>query len=59
MASELQIRETLQAMKGQMTILIITHREALIALADEVYTMHHGVLIPTQSESWRAEHKAA
>jgi len=46
-------------LKGQMTILIITHREALIALADEVYTMHHGVLIPTQSESWRAEHKAA
>jgi subfamily B ATP-binding cassette protein MsbA len=44
MASELQIRETLQAMKGQMTILIITHREALIALADEVYTMNSGVL---------------
>ncbi len=59
MASELQIRETLQAMKGQMTILIITHREALIALADEVYTMHQGVLIPTQCEPWRAEHKAA
>jgi ATP-binding cassette subfamily B protein/subfamily B ATP-binding cassette protein MsbA len=44
MASELQIRETLQAMKGQMTILIITHREALIALADDVYTMNSGVL---------------
>ncbi|MFZ4470827.1 MAG: ABC transporter ATP-binding protein, partial [Pirellula sp.] len=42
MASELQIRETLQAMKGQMTILIITHREALIALADEVYSMQSG-----------------
>lgn len=45
MASELQIRETLQAMKGQMTILIITHREALIALADDVYTMQQGVLM--------------
>lgn len=44
MASELQIRETLQAMKGQMTIIIITHREALVALADEVYTMEAGVL---------------
>ena len=44
MASELQIRETLQAMKGQMTIIIITHREALIALADDVYTMKAGVL---------------
>jgi ABC-type multidrug transport system fused ATPase/permease subunit len=44
MASELQIRETLQAMKGQMTIIIITHREALVALADKVYTMEAGVL---------------
>jgi subfamily B ATP-binding cassette protein MsbA len=44
MASELQIRATLQSMKGQMTIVIITHREALIALADDVYEMHHGVL---------------
>jgi ATP-binding cassette subfamily B protein/subfamily B ATP-binding cassette protein MsbA len=45
MASELQIRETLQAMKGQMTIVIITHREALIALADDVYSMQSGVLV--------------
>jgi subfamily B ATP-binding cassette protein MsbA len=49
MASELQIRETLQAMKGQMTIIIITHREALVALADEVYTMEAGVLSPADS----------
>jgi ATP-binding cassette subfamily B protein/subfamily B ATP-binding cassette protein MsbA len=44
MSSELQIRETLQSMKGQMTIVIITHREALIALADHVYHMKDGVL---------------
>lgn len=44
MASELQIRETLQAMKGQLTIIIITHREALVALADEVYELNHGKL---------------
>jgi len=50
MASELQIRETLQSMKGQMTIIIITHREALIALADDVYHMKDGFLIaPTAS----------
>lgn len=50
MASELQIRETLQSMKGQMTIIIITHREALIALADDVYHMKGGFLIaPTNS----------
>lgn len=44
MASEIQIRETLQSMKGQLTIIIITHREALIALADDVYHMKDGYL---------------
>jgi ATP-binding cassette, subfamily B, bacterial MsbA len=48
MESELQIRETLQQMKGSMTIIIITHREALTALADEVYTIQNGRLIPSQ-----------
>jgi ATP-binding cassette subfamily B protein/subfamily B ATP-binding cassette protein MsbA len=47
MASEIQIRETLQTMKGSMTIIIITHREALIALADEVYTLQRGKLEST------------
>ena len=42
MASELQIRETLAAMKGQLTIIIITHREALVALADETFVMQDG-----------------
>ena len=42
MASELQIFETLHNMKGKMTIVIITHREALIALADRVYHMQDG-----------------
>lgn len=59
MASELQIRETLQAMKGQMTILIITHREALIALADEVYSMQSGILVETQHDTARFERTAA
>lgn len=44
MASELQIRESLQTMKGKFTIIIITHREALVALADETYEMKDGVL---------------
>ena len=47
MASEIQIRETLQAMKRRMTIIIITHREALTALADEIYTMQGGQLLST------------
>jgi ATP-binding cassette subfamily B protein/subfamily B ATP-binding cassette protein MsbA len=45
MSSEIQIRETLQAMKGNMTIIIITHREALTAIADEVYDMQAGKLV--------------
>jgi ABC-type bacteriocin/lantibiotic exporter with double-glycine peptidase domain len=44
MSSELQIRDTLEAMKGSMTIIIITHREALTSIADEVYTMRDGTL---------------
>lgn len=59
MASEIQIRETLQAMKGQMTILIITHREALIALADSVYTMQEGMLVPSDEATLKLETKAA
>jgi ATP-binding cassette, subfamily B, bacterial MsbA len=51
MASELQIRETLQTMKGQLSLIIITHREALIALADEVYSMQAGSLLRTSSPS--------
>ena len=59
MASEIQIRETLQAMKGQMTILIITHREALIALADEVYSMQAGVLLQPAHDSQEMKRNAA
>ena len=46
-------------MKGQMTILIITHREALIALADSVYTMQAGVLVPSDGAFPKLEAKAA
>lgn len=45
MSSEIQIRETLETMKGTMTIIIITHREALIALADQVVTLKDGQLV--------------
>jgi ATP-binding cassette, subfamily B, bacterial MsbA len=44
MSSELQIRDTLSKMKGQLTIVIITHREALAALADQTYLMTDGQL---------------
>ena len=51
MASEIQIRETLQAMKGSITIIIITHREALIALADHVYHMKDGLLTTAATDA--------
>jgi ATP-binding cassette subfamily B protein/subfamily B ATP-binding cassette protein MsbA len=54
MASELKIRETLQAMKGQMTIIIITHREALLAVADEVYEMDCGTLVKKDHSASKA-----
>jgi ABC-type multidrug transport system fused ATPase/permease subunit len=44
MASELQIRQTLQDLKGQFTTIIVTHREALCTLADDIYYMENGVL---------------
>ncbi len=47
MASELLVRESLADMKGKCTIIIITHREALAALADETYEVRHGRLEPT------------
>lgn len=46
MASELLIRETLSEMKGKSTIIIITHREALVALADETYEVRDGQVLP-------------
>ena len=49
MTSEINIRETLQSMKGKMTLVIITHREALIALADQVYYMKDGALSVSSS----------
>ncbi len=51
MSSELQIRETLETMKGKMTIIIITHREALVALADRVYQVRNGALTEYEKAS--------
>ena len=59
MASEIQIRETLQAMKGSMTILIITHREALIELADQVFTLKHGELEKSLHADLNSPHPVA
>ena len=44
MVSELQIRQSLSDLKRKSTIVIIAHREALIALADETYEVVDGTL---------------
>lgn len=59
MASEIQIRETLQSMKGAMTIIIITHREALIELADQVVTLKNGQFVLADEYSQEVTGSAA
>jgi subfamily B ATP-binding cassette protein MsbA len=44
MVSELQIRQSLSDLKRRCTIVIIAHREALMALADETYEVRSGGL---------------
>ncbi len=46
MGSELQIRKSLSELKGKSTIIIIAHREALMALADDTYEVVDGRLHP-------------
>lgn len=45
MHSELLIRDSLAQLKGTQTILIITHREALLDLADVIYEVRNGELV--------------
>ncbi|MBD3672065.1 MAG: ABC transporter ATP-binding protein [Planctomycetaceae bacterium] len=46
MQSEELIRQSLAEHKGERTMIIITHREKLLELADEIYQLDHGVLSP-------------
>ncbi len=49
MQSELLIRQSLADLKGRQTILIITHREALLDLADTIYEVSHGKLVAVKT----------
>jgi ATP-binding cassette subfamily B protein/subfamily B ATP-binding cassette protein MsbA len=42
MQSEIQIRQSLAELKGSCTIIIITHRVALLELADEIHEINNG-----------------
>lgn len=44
-ASEFALGETLQALKGACTIVIVTHRPAMLAIADQVLVLEQGRVI--------------
>ncbi|MFN3192037.1 MAG: ABC transporter ATP-binding protein [Aureliella sp.] len=46
MQSEQAIRESLETLRGQCTMIIITHREKLLEIADRVFEMRDGKLVP-------------
>lgn len=54
MRSEELIRDSLAAHRGKRTMIIITHREALLDLADIIYEARDGKFIPTQIEQLKA-----
>ncbi|MCA9192099.1 MAG: ABC transporter ATP-binding protein [Planctomycetales bacterium] len=54
MHSEQLIRESLAEDRGARTIIIITHREKLLELADRVYKMDRGKLVVAEQFSTRA-----
>jgi ATP-binding cassette subfamily C protein len=49
--SEDAVRQTLEALKGQLTILAISHNRALVDAADRVYQMVGGRAVRVESES--------
>ncbi len=54
MHSEQLIRESLAAHRGQRTMIIITHREALLELADYTYEVRDGKLWPYNNSTYKA-----
>lgn len=61
MHSEQLIRQSLQAHRGERTMIIITHREKLLELADLVYEVQDGKLVQVSAAELRAriDRKAA
>ena len=50
MQSEQLIRQSLAEHRGKRTMIIITHREKLLELADDIYEVKEGQLIRTTRE---------
>ncbi len=54
-ASEAAICDTLASLKGQITILAVTHQSALQRVADRVYRVHDGQLARVEGHQTQAE----
>ncbi len=50
-ASEAAILETLQQLRGRLTILAISHQSALVGIADKVYRVKDGKIVATEGRS--------
>jgi ATP-binding cassette subfamily C protein len=46
--SESAICETLLQLRGQLTILTISHQEALVKIADKAYHVQEGIIVTTE-----------
>ena len=49
--SEEAVRQTMEALKGQLTILAISHNRAMVQAADHVYQMMDGAAAPLDADS--------
>ena len=49
--SEAAICETLRQLRGQLTILTISHQEALVKIADKAYHVQDGKIVSTENRA--------
>ena len=46
-----KLKEALASMKGQVTMILVSHRPSLLALADRVFHLQAGMLVPKHGET--------
>ena len=49
LATEIEVGRSLATLKGRMTLVIVTHRPALLGLADRTYTLEAGRLVAQET----------
>jgi ATP-binding cassette subfamily C protein len=55
--SEMAICETLQNLRGRLTIVIISHQEALVKISDRTYHLQNGKIVTTEDRSGDGFHR--